>query len=179
MKNIIINNLSTQDLSTIMYGDEETLCKFTEKEINELLKSNAKELQAIYASIDEENYKAITPGNLYILGDTINMLNATKYKKPSPKPLNYRQSLNKVIEQKINVLMLEVAEEVDCIFNTNKKLSNKDFEIACTLVHEAYLKSEELNINQISRALYKLICEDNKPLADITKRMLISEACYM
>lgn len=90
--------------------------------------------------------------------------------------LNYRQSLNKANEQNLNILMLEVADEVDCM---NIDFEEKDFEIACSLVEEAYLKSENLSINQIARALYKLIHEDNKPLADITRRALIDEACYM
>lgn len=179
MKKIIIENLSIQDLATIMYGDDEMLYEFTEKEVNEVLKSNAKVLQDIYDCIDDENYEAITPEQLYILGDTINMLNATKYKQPmAQKPLNYRQSLDKAIEHKINILMLEVANEIDCIFK-GKEFSNKDFEIACALVEEAYLKSEDISINQIARALYKLIWEDSKPLADITRRALIDEACYM
>lgn len=90
--------------------------------------------------------------------------------------LNYRQSLNKANEQNLNILMLEVADEVDCM---NIDFEEKDFEIACSLVEEAYLKSEGLSINQLARALAKLISEDKKALEDITRRTLIDEACYM
>lgn len=90
--------------------------------------------------------------------------------------LNYRQSLNKANEQNLNILMLEVADEVDCM---NIDFKEKDFEIACSLVEEAYLKSEDLSINQLARALAKLISEDKKALEDITRRKLIDEACYM
>lgn len=181
MKNIIIKNLSIKDLAEIMYGneDDDSLDEFNEEQVNELFQENTKALQSLYDCISEEDYENIQTSDLYILGDTINMLNATKYKQPkTQKPLNYRQSLNKAIEQKINILMLEVANEIDCIFK-EKEFSNEDFEIACALVEEAYLKSEDLSINQIARALYKLIYEDNKPLADITRRALIDEACYM
>ena len=107
------------------------------------------------------------------------MLSVVRYKEPKPqKPFNYRQSLDKAIEQKINILTLEIANEVNCIFNM-EKFNDNDFEIACSLVETAYLKSEDLSINQITRALYKLIWTDNKQLADITRRALIDEACYM
>lgn len=97
-------------------------------------------------------------------------------KMNNQKELNYRQSLNKANEQNLNILMLEVADEVDCM---NIDFEEKDFEIACSLVEEAYLKSEDLNINQLARALAKLISEDKKALEDITRRKLIDEACYM
>lgn len=97
-------------------------------------------------------------------------------KKMNNINLNYRQSLNKANEQNLNILMLEVADEVDCM---NIDFEEKDFEIACSLVEEAYLKSEDLNINQLARALAKLISEDKKALEDITRRKLIDEACYM
>lgn len=177
MKKIIIQNLSIKELATIMYGDNEMFYGFTEKEVNEVLNSNAKVLQHIYDCIDDEIYEAITPDQLYILGDTINLLNATNYKQQKPqKPLNYRQSLNKANEQNLNILMLEVADEVDCM---NIDFEEKDFEIACSLVEEAYLKSEDLSINQLARALAKLISEDKKALEDITRKTLIDEACYM
>lgn len=97
-------------------------------------------------------------------------------KMNNQKELNYRQSLNKANEQNLNILMLEVADEVDCM---NIDFEEKDFEIACSLVEEAYLKSEDLSINQLARALAKLISEDKKALEDITRRKLIDEACYM
>lgn len=180
MKKIIIENLKVTELSEIMYGSKHSLDGFTTKQINTLIQDNKEALQSIYNKIDNEEYESIGATELYILGDIINMLSVVRYKEPKPqKPFNYRQSLNKAIEQKINILMLEVADEVDCIFNMGKEFSNKDFEIACALVEEAYLKSEDLSINQITRALYKLIWEDNKPLADITRRVLVDEACYM
>lgn len=181
MKKIIIENLSIKDLAEIMYGneDDDSLDEFNEEQVNELFQSNTEALQSLYDCISEEDYKNIQTSDLYILGDTINMLNATKYKQPKPqKPLNYRQSLDKAIEQKINILTLEIANEVNCIFNM-EKFNDNDFEIACSLVETAYLKSEDLSINQITRALYKLIWTDNKQLADITRRALIDEACYM
>lgn len=181
MKKIIIENLSIKELAEIMYGneDDDILDEFNEEQVNELFQSNTEALQSLYDCISEEDYKNIQTSDLYILGDIINMLHVIRYKEPKPqKPFNYRQSLDKAIEQKINILTLEIANEVNCIFNM-EKFNDNDFEIACSLVETAYLKSENLSINQITRALYKLIWTDNKQLADITRRALIDEACYM
>lgn len=181
VKKIIIENLSIKELAEIMYGneDDDILDEFNEEQVNELFQSNTEALQSLYDCISEEDYKNIQTSDLYILGDIINMLHVIRYKEPKPqKPFNYRQSLDKAIEQKINILTLEIANEVNCIFNM-EKFNDNDFEIACSLVETAYLKSENLSINQITRALYKLIWTDNKQLADITRRALIDEACYM
>ena len=179
MKKIIIENLKVSELSEIMYGSKHSLDGFTTKQINTLIQDNKEALQSIYNKIDNEEYESIGATELYILGDIINMLSVVRYKEPKPqKPFNYRQSLDKAIEQKINILTIEIANEVNCIFNM-EKFNDNDFEIACSLVETAYLKSEDLSINQITRALYKLIWTDNKQLADITRRALIDEACYM
>lgn len=90
--------------------------------------------------------------------------------------MNYIQTLNKARELDLNIIMLEVANEVASL---DLYFSNDDFEEICTLVEEAYLKSEDLSINQLARALAKLISEDKKSLKDITRRTLIDEACYM
>lgn len=92
------------------------------------------------------------------------------------KELNYRQSLNKANEQNLNILMLAVAYEVDCM---DINFEKKDFEIACSLVEEAYLKSEDISINQLARALAMLILEEKKALKDITRKELITASCYI
>lgn len=79
MKKIIINNLTKEELSEIMYGDDSNLETFTIKEINQIFKLDAKKLQEMYEAIDEERYEDISIETLYILGDIINMLNNTKF----------------------------------------------------------------------------------------------------
>lgn len=134
-----------------------------------------------------ENLKVYVNGEYYAmvkdreaLGDLIRDNNlfgcCIAIEEVRTKKMNYRQQLEKAHSEKLNIIMLEVADEVDCM---NIDFDEKDFEIACSLVEEAYLKSEDLSINQLARALDKLISEDNKALEDITRRTLIDEACYM
>lgn len=88
----------------------------------------------------------------------------------------YQEQLKKARENKIDLLAIDIANEVESVL---PRLKEQKFEDACSIIEEAYLKSEDLSINQIAKALSKLIYKDKKNLSNITRRVLIDEACYM
>lgn len=88
----------------------------------------------------------------------------------------YKKQLEIAKKNNINIIGLDIANEVESIF---ENLLDDDFEKSCALVERAYLKSEDLSINQIVRALQKLQEVDCIKFENITKEQLINEACYM
>ena len=94
--------------------------------------------------------------------------------------MNYRETLENAKKHKIDVLMLTVAEEVSCQFNGKEiELTEEQFETACYWVKRAYLKSEGLTIDSLTRALISLI--QDTPLEefdDIYGLMQVASYCY-
>lgn len=91
----------------------------------------------------------------------------------------YKEQLELAKENNINVIDLSIADEVKCIFN--KKLSDDDFETACVLIKNAYLKSEYISINQLTKTLNTVIDLGIYKLDAISPKQLIRETyciCY-
>lgn len=98
--------------------------------------------------------------------------------------MNYREQLQKANELGLDILSLAIANEVDFQFS-RQQLSSIEFEMACELVMESYLKSEELSIYSIIHALYNIIDRydlDTTTIEEIIKntnrQTLTEEACW-
>ena len=98
--------------------------------------------------------------------------------------MNYREQLQKANEMGLDVLELAIANEVNWWFD-KVKLSSKEFEMACSLVIECYLKSDLLHYHAITHALYVIIDRydlDTTSIEEIIKNTsreaLIEEACW-
>lgn len=84
--------------------------------------------------------------------------------------MNFRETLNKAREEHIDIVDLIVANEVEAIFEEDER-----FEEMCGKVKTAYLKSENIEVWQLVKALeYKL--ENGLELRDIDKWDLILQA---
>ena len=100
--------------------------------------------------------------------------------------MNYKEQLEKAKEMGLDIISLEVANEIKCFFDF--KLSDYEFELCCSLVEQSYLKSEDLTILQLTRALYDIITKDvfeEKTYSNIAElvmgtplRILIDNACW-
>lgn len=91
--------------------------------------------------------------------------------------LSFKETLKLASKFHINSFDLEIANEVSFQFNSNEiKLTNKQFEKACTMVKNAYLKSEDLTIEKLVEAYINLIKRNEQK---ITKQMVINEACWL
>lgn len=77
MKKLTIQT-TREELSKILYGDDDTLSDFTKKQIQQDIQTKADMLQHIYYCIDEDTCNEIHTCELYALGDIINLLNALK-----------------------------------------------------------------------------------------------------
>lgn len=87
----------------------------------------------------------------------------------------YKNQLKVARENKLDIISLEVASEVEAL---SIPFDEKDFEIACSIVENAYIKSDELSIYQIATALSNLYENDKNILNKLSYRDLIDEACY-
>lgn len=101
--------------------------------------------------------------------------------------VNYKQTLETAKKYGVDLIMLTVATEIqDLKYDLlNKSMSEEEFELCCGLVEDAYLKSENITINQLKRALSDIIeCPGNarKSIKEIVTTMklkfLIDEACW-
>lgn len=100
--------------------------------------------------------------------------------------MNYKEQLQKAKEMKLDIVSLSVAYEIKCFFDF--ELSDYEFELCCSLVEQSYLKSEDLTILQLTRALYDMITKDvfeEKTYNNIvelvmntTRKTLIDNACW-
>lgn len=95
--------------------------------------------------------------------------------------LNYKQTLEKARELGINVLKLEVACEMENIFD--ETLCDEDFELCCNFVKQAYLKSEKVTIYNLCIALETFINDNigktiKTALEEMNHYDLIDEANY-
>ena len=85
----------------------------------------------------------------------------------------FEKSLAKAWDLKLHVWDLVIAEEVDCVVC---KIGTENYEDCCFLVKEAFLKSEDLSVNVICKALCNLL--KRKSIEDIDRYELLEEACW-
>ena len=88
----------------------------------------------------------------------------------------YKNQLKIARENKLDIISLEVASEVEAL---SIPFDEKDFEIACSIVENAYIKSEDLSVYQLANALSNLYDNDKNILKKLSYRDLIDEACYL
>lgn len=83
--------------------------------------------------------------------------------------------IEKLREKNVNILDLEIANEIKCQTDYNdRKFTNEEKQKLWDYVDKAYLKSEDLSIEQITRAAIRYIDElDKMEIWD-----LIEEACW-
>ena len=74
----------------------------------------------------------------------------------------YREQLEKAKQNDIDVISLDVANEVECIFDI--EMTDEEFELCCGFVEQAYLKSEYISIWSLARALYDMITDEDNTL---------------
>lgn len=70
--------------------------------------------------------------------------------------MNYKEQLQKAKEMTLDIISLQVAMEVSCTFY-EIELTDKEFELCCSIIENAYLKSEYSNVWNIAKALRDLI----------------------
>ena len=87
--------------------------------------------------------------------------------------MNYKETLEKARELRINVLKLEVATEMKYIFD--ELLCDEDFELCCSFVKQAYLKSEKVTLYNLCIALETFI---NANIGKTIKTMLEEMSFY-
>lgn len=105
--------------------------------------------------------------------------------------MNYKEQLLKARELGFDPISLEVAFEVSCGFYDHIfdiKITDNEFEMVCNLIEECYLKSENITIYQLVRALYGIVeryiyeNDYNGTLEEIvintSRNTLIEEACW-
>lgn len=93
--------------------------------------------------------------------------------------MNYSETLRKARELGICPIALDVAYEFHCqIDNEDIALSPQAFEDACRLIERAYLKSCDISIESITRALIYMWVENNTPLDEINVWNLLDKASY-
>ena len=84
--------------------------------------------------------------------------------------MNFKETLELAREEHIDIVDLIVANEVEAVFENDER-----FEELCSKVKTAYLKSENIEVWQLVKALeYKL--ENGLELRDIDKWDLILQA---
>jgi len=149
-KNKITLVTTRRGLANTLYRDATALNGFTKKQIKQLLNG-----------LKKDN----------------NILNNTDEIILTDEELSFKETLKLASKFHINRFDLEVADEVAYQFNSNEiKLTNKQFEKVCTMVKDAYLKSEDLTIEKLVEAYINLIKRNEQK---ITKQMIINEACWL
>ena len=150
-KNKITLVTTRRGLANALYRNKNALDGITKKQINQLLESDFKRINNVLKNTDE-----------IVLID---------------EELSFKETLKLASKFNINSFDLEIANEVAFQFNSYEiKLTNKQFEKVCTMVKDAYLKSEDLTIEKLVETYIILIKRGEEK---ITKRMLIDEACWL
>jgi hypothetical protein len=91
--------------------------------------------------------------------------------------MNFKEQLDKANEIGISPLNLSVAYELECQLDGEEVAISADgFENACLLIERAYLKSENISIEDITRALIYML-KDHK-VNEIDVWELIQKASY-
>lgn len=75
----------------------------------------------------------------------------------------YREQLELAKKYEIDVISLDVANEVDCIFDI--EMTENEFELCCNFIEQCFLKSEYVSIWCIARALYDMITDEENELS--------------
>lgn len=93
--------------------------------------------------------------------------------------MNYNETLRKARELGICPIALEVAYEFHCqIDGQDIALTPQAFEDACYLIERAYLKSCDISIESITRALINMLVDNNTQLHEINVWDLLDKASY-
>lgn len=95
----------------------------------------------------------------------------------------YKEQLEKAKKYGVDWLSINVANEVQSVFDI--ELTEKDFERCCSLIEQAYLKSEYSNVLHLTKALYDMITDTdneyktiNELMENITTWELIEKASW-
>lgn len=95
----------------------------------------------------------------------------------------YRRQLEKAKQYEIDVISLDVANEVECIFDF--EMDEREFEMCCSFVEQAYLKSDHISIWACTRALYDMIKDEDNEYNSIEELIdntgvydLMEKACW-
>lgn len=88
----------------------------------------------------------------------------------NPQPYYFKELLKIAIKYNIDSLDLSIACQVNFFF---ENLNDYDFEKACELIKDTYLKTDDLTIPLLALSLKNLIKIDKLKLKDITKQNLI------
>ena len=93
--------------------------------------------------------------------------------------MNYTETLRKAKELGICPITLEVAYEFHCQVNSQDiALTPTAFEEACYLIERAYLKSCDISIESLTRALINMLVNNNTQLNEIDVWDLLQRASY-
>ena len=98
--------------------------------------------------------------------------------------VNYNEVLKTARKYGIDPIMLTVATEMEDVKYDllNKTMNEKEFELCCSLVEDAYLKAENITINQLVKALSDILEREEKSIEEIVTSIslefLIAEACW-
>ena len=93
--------------------------------------------------------------------------------------MNFRETLKKAEELNINVIDLSVATELECLAEVEEvEFTEEQFELACSIIERAYMKTCETSIFAITQALLEIIKEDNLVLEEIDVWDLLRKASY-
>jgi hypothetical protein len=77
--------------------------------------------------------------------------------------MSYKEQLEKARKNGIDVISLDVANEVECIFDI--EMTEREFEMCCSFIEQSYLKSDHISIWAIARALYDMITDEENQLS--------------
>ena len=78
---------------------------------------------------------------------------------------NYKEQLNFIKDNKIDMLSLEVAYEIDCVIE--KIITDKQFELLCSKLEDCYLRSDNISLEELAYAINELLCYERKKISDI------------
>lgn len=93
--------------------------------------------------------------------------------------MTYKETLLKAEELGISPISLSIAYEFDCqIDSQDIALTPQAFEEACYLIERAYLKSCDISIESITRALINMLVDNNTQLHEIDVWDLLDKASY-
>lgn len=91
--------------------------------------------------------------------------------------MTYRETLELAKQHNIEPIALEVAYEFGCsVSATDLAMSEHAFELACSKIERAYLKSEYLSVSALTLALLDMLQEQTIDQIDVYD--LIDKACY-
>ena len=93
--------------------------------------------------------------------------------------MNYKETLDKAREMKIDTFTLMVAEECEQYFRFD--YTPDEFEMLCEVVRECYRKSDYIEVGDIARTITDFIEEEGetiKSVLSMDKWTIIAKASY-